>query len=119
VSGSRFDPVQINDKLYECEQADTLYVFPGLALGACLARATSITDSMLLRASHTLAAMAYEGDSEKSQLYPNQNKIRAVTPTIAMAVLDQALEAGVARIPRPDYPLREYIRNNMYYPQYP
>jgi malic enzyme len=63
--------------------------------------------------------MAYEGDSEKSQLYPNQNKIRAVTPTIAMAVLDQALEAGVARIPRPDYPLREYIRNNMYYPQYP
>jgi malic enzyme len=103
-----------------CNQANTIQVFPGLGLGACLAHATSITDKMLLRAAHTLAAMASESELfEKSLLYPSQDHMRIITHTIATAVLDEALDAGVARIPRPDYPLRDYIRNSMYHPHYP
>jgi malic enzyme len=75
---------------------------------------------MLLRASRILATMALDNDLfENSLLYPDQDHYRAIAYTVAVSILDQALETGIARIPRPDYPLRDYVRNNMYYPQYP
>lgn len=63
--------------------------------------------------------MTPEQDFERSILYPSQSHIRTISHTIAMAILDQALEENIARVARPDYPLRDYIRNSMYYPQYP
>lgn len=112
--------MEFNGKQYECNQGNNMYAFPGIGLGASLACATSITNNMLLRAAHTLATMVSKKDLfEDSLLYPSQVHVRTLSHTIAVSVLDQALEEGVACIPRPDYSLHDYIRNSMYYPQYP
>ena len=54
ASGSPFDDVVNGENVYRANQANNSYIFPGLALGATIAKAKIVSDEMLLTASEAL-----------------------------------------------------------------
>jgi malate dehydrogenase (oxaloacetate-decarboxylating)(NADP+) len=49
-SGSPFDPVKYNDKLFVPAQANNAYIFPGFGLGVVISGAIRVKDEMILAA---------------------------------------------------------------------
>ncbi|CAD6236813.1 unnamed protein product [Miscanthus lutarioriparius] len=49
-SGSPFDPVKYNDKLFVPAQANNAYIFPGFGLGVVISGAVRVSDDMVLAA---------------------------------------------------------------------
>ena len=71
------------------------YVFPGLGLGAILARVTSVTDSMVEAASLSLANSLDAGERDAGLIYPRLERIREISTVIAVGVIREAQKAGV------------------------
>lgn len=56
ATGSPFGPVDHEGVVYQVGQANNALVFPGLGLGALVAGADRVTDTMLTAAAHAVAA---------------------------------------------------------------
>jgi malic enzyme len=93
ATGSPFPPV--GDRVVG--QANNVYIFPGLGLGAIVSEATRITDGMALAAARTLAAAVTPERFASGALYPPISSLREVSRSIAMAVAGEAIETGLAR----------------------
>jgi malate dehydrogenase (oxaloacetate-decarboxylating)(NADP+) len=78
-------------------QANNVYIFPGLGLGAIVSEATRITDSMALAAARTLAAAVTSERFASGALYPPISSLREVSRSISLAVAREAIESGLAR----------------------
>jgi malate dehydrogenase (oxaloacetate-decarboxylating)(NADP+) len=117
ASGSPFPPVTIGSRTYVPGQANNVYVFPGIGLGALACEATQITDAMFLTTARTLAAQVTEADLAQGRVYPSLTRIRDVSARIAVALADEAYHAGLARRPRPA-DLEADIRGCMFEPVY-
>lgn len=101
ASGSPFDSVEYNSKVFHPRQANNVYVFPGIGLGALVSGASEISDEMLLAASKALASMVTDEDRAQGSLYPALNMIRSITALIAVAVAEKAFASGLATVPKP------------------
>ncbi|TMP84654.1 NAD-dependent malic enzyme, partial [Pseudoalteromonas ruthenica] len=55
ATGSPFEPVEFEGNTYPIPQCNNSYIFPGIGLGVIAAKATRITDNMLMVSSKTLA----------------------------------------------------------------
>lgn len=118
-SGSPFDPVEINGKTLYPAQANNLYCFPPIGLGASLCGAACVSDGMIAAAVTALAATTTDEQLAQGMLYPPLSDIRQVTATVAKAVIEKAIEDGHARTPPPkDVALEEFIKGAMYTPTY-
>lgn len=117
-SGSPFDPVKLNEKLYIPGQANNAYIFPGLGLGVIISGAIRVHDDMLLVAARALAAQVTKENLDKGLVYPPFQQIRKISANIAAAVADKAYELGLAtRLPQPA-DLVAYAESCMYSPLY-
>lgn len=96
ATGSPFPSVGSGSDERLVGQANNVFVFPGLGLGAIVARARSITDGMLLAAARALADSVSRERSKAGALYPSMTDVRQVSRTVALAVAEQATEDGVA-----------------------
>lgn len=96
ATGSPFDPVDIGGTTRQVGQANNVFIFPGVGLGAVAAQAREITDSMFLAAAHTLAGLVGTDRLSAGALYPRLSGLREVSRAIAVAVAEQARECGVA-----------------------
>ncbi|GAB4330734.1 MAG: NAD-dependent malic enzyme [Dehalococcoidia bacterium] len=94
ATGSPFDDVERGGHLHPIGQGNNAFIFPGLGFGAVLAKASEITDGMVLAAAYALAA---ETDISGERVYPRVSEMRAVSTKVAAAVMRQALDDGVAR----------------------
>jgi malate dehydrogenase (oxaloacetate-decarboxylating)(NADP+) len=47
ASGSPFQPISFNGKMYEAGQGNNFYVFSGIALGSVLCSAHHVTEAMV------------------------------------------------------------------------
>ncbi|PQQ10635.1 NADP-dependent malic enzyme [Prunus yedoensis var. nudiflora] len=65
ASGSPFDPVEYNGKVYVPGQSNNAYIFPGFGLGLVISGAIRVHDDMLLAASESLAGEVSEEYFEK------------------------------------------------------
>ena len=118
ASGSPFDPVNYNGRRYVPRQGNNSYIFPGVGLGAIAIGATRVTDDMFMAAARALAETVTTSDLDQGSLYPPLQSIRSASLCVATAVAEVAFGEGLAGIERPG-DLAEFIRAQMYQPEYP
>jgi len=117
ATGSPFDPVEAGGRTRVIAQANNLYTFPGLGLGTIAARARAVTDTMLLAAAATLAALVPGSRLDEGALYPALAGLRQISRAIAIAVAREAQQAGVARMD-PGLDAEEAVDATIWTPEY-
>eukprot|EP00607_Mallomonas_marina_P002851 CAMPEP_0182428456 /NCGR_PEP_ID=MMETSP1167-20130531/23041_1 /TAXON_ID=2988 /ORGANISM="Mallomonas Sp, Strain CCMP3275" /LENGTH=476 /DNA_ID=CAMNT_0024611391 /DNA_START=368 /DNA_END=1798 /DNA_ORIENTATION=+ len=123
ASGSPFDDVTLsNGRLCKANQANNMFIFPGLGQGAILGKCHKISDDMLMEAAETLAKFIPSEDAKLGVVYPSVSDIREVSINIATAVIIQAQKENNIQnndlISKSPEEIQEYVVTNMYEPGY-
>lgn len=105
ATGSPFQPV---DGYYISEN-NNCFTFPGIGLGAVLARCTTITDTMISAAVDRLAAMSPKMANPKNGLLPPLEQIDEVSAELATAVILQSLKEGTSKVESEEKPNGGYV----------
>lgn len=104
---------------------DNVYVFPGIGLGAILAKASSVTDDMIYASAESLAGTLNADEIHKGLIYPGIERVREASLVVAREVMKAARRDGVSMLPEEqwveweewgDPALDEYIKKNIYDP---
>ncbi|CAL5331551.1 NAD-dependent malic enzyme 59 kDa isoform, mitochondrial-like [Camellia sinensis] len=129
ASGSPFKNIDLgNGKVGHVNQANNMYLFPGIGMGALLSGARLISDGMLQAASECLASYITDEEIQSGILYPPTRSIRDITAEVGAAVVQAAVaeELAEGRCDVGPRELRqmskeetvEYVKHNMWYPVY-
>ncbi|WP_394749692.1 NAD-dependent malic enzyme [Spongiimicrobium salis] len=117
ASGSPFDKVSYQGTTFQPGQGNNAYVFPGIGLGAIMAKARIIPDDLFLTAAKILAQLVKEEDIAMGSLYPKLSEIREISLEIALAVAEKTFALNLAQTDKPD-DLRTSIADYMFDPNY-
>ena len=117
ATGSPFEAVVVDGKSRIIGQANNVFIFPGMGLGAIVAEAREITDEMFLLAAQTLADMVSPERLAAGALYPAVSELREVSRQIAMKVVCQSRDCGVGRLYR-DEEVLDAVDSAIWYPAY-
>jgi len=117
ATGSPFPNTVYEEQSFEVSQCNNSYIFPGIGLGVLAARATGISDNMLMAASQALADAAMEYDKAPGALLPSLKSIQKISEKIAYAVAQQAIEDGMA-LPVTEENMQRRLQENFWLPKY-
>jgi hypothetical protein len=95
VSTGSHSPV-VRDRVSRSSQANNVFVFPGVGLGAIVAEATAISERMFLGAARALAGRVSEERLADGVLYPPIEALIEISRTVALAVASEAVRSGAA-----------------------
>ncbi|MFF4492076.1 NAD-dependent malic enzyme [Streptomyces sp. NPDC001544] len=115
AAGVPLPPVELDGTTYVIGQANNALVYPGLGLGATVARASRVTDGMLQAAAEAVAGLA-DLSGPGAALLPQVENLRASSATVAAAVARRAVEDGVARARLDD--VIQQVQDAMWEPVY-
>lgn len=118
-TGSPFAPVEIDGRAVRISQINNSFIFPGLALGILVSRATRVTDGMMMAAAKALAAQSPTVHDSNAPLLPRVSESRQVAMAVAESVVRQAIADGVSKIADPSTisgQLRAYVWEPVYHP---
>ncbi|KAK9143438.1 hypothetical protein Syun_012838 [Stephania yunnanensis] len=129
ASGSPFEDIHLgNGKAGHVNQANNMYLFPGIGLGALLSGARVISDGMLQAASECLASYITEKEIQDGILYPSISSIRDITKAVGAAVVQEAIDEELAEghgdvgskelIHMSKDEILEYVGRHMWFPVY-
>ncbi|KAL5224417.1 hypothetical protein ABZP36_011056 [Zizania latifolia] len=129
ASGSPFNNVILgNGRKGYANQANNMYLFPGIGLGALLSGARHISDGMLQAAAECLASYITDDEIRKGILFPSISSIRHITARVGAAVVRAAVDEDLAEgccdvDPRDLKSMSEsdtvdYVARKMWYPIY-
>jgi malic enzyme len=117
ATGSPFGPVATGAGSREVAQANNVFVFPGLGLGAIVAEARKVNDQMLLAAARSLASQVSTERLASGALLPPIGDLRQIAHNVAIAVAEAARRTGVAGI-EPDRDLPTEVAAATWWPDY-
>jgi malate dehydrogenase (oxaloacetate-decarboxylating)(NADP+) len=117
ATGSPFDPVDYAGTRHRIGQGNNAFIFPGVGLGAWLASARTITDSMFLDAAKTLAHQVSDEDLAEGSVYPSLTRIRQCSHAVACAVIRRAVVEGQTDERLLDK-LEDWVAKAMWTPEY-
>ncbi|MEG3754721.1 NAD-dependent malic enzyme [Psychromonas arctica] len=117
ATGSPFPNTVYNEQSFEISQCNNSYIFPGIGLGVLAARATGISDNMLMVASQALADASMEYEKAPGALLPPLKVIQKISEKIACAVALQAIEDNLA-LPVTNENMHRRLQANFWLPQY-
>jgi malate dehydrogenase (oxaloacetate-decarboxylating) len=115
ATGSPFEPVEHAGVAHHISQANNVYVFPGLGLGALAVDASAITPRMLMTAAKAVYSVE-DGDVADGVLPPLES-VPEVSIRIAQAVARQARDDGLTE-PMTDDEIDTAIDERMWRPIY-
>jgi malate dehydrogenase (oxaloacetate-decarboxylating) len=96
ATGTPWEPVTYRGTDYVVGQANNALAYPGIGLGTIVARATRVTDGMLLAAAEAIASLV-NVDEPGAGLLPHVGNLRVTSSTVAVAVARAAARDGVAQ----------------------
>ncbi|KIH89161.1 malate dehydrogenase (oxaloacetate-decarboxylating)(NADP+) [Sporothrix brasiliensis 5110] len=130
ASGSPFSAYTVKTAdssiTYYPNQGNNVYVFPGLGLGAIMAKATSITDEMVYTSAAALAGSLNTEELRMGLIYPRIERVRDASLVVAREVMKAARRDGVSTLPEEqwieweewgDVALTKYIKHKIYDPR--
>jgi malic enzyme len=118
AAGSPFPTVDYGGVTHVIGQANNVYIFPGVGLGAILSETHEVTESMFLIAARTLAGCVTEAHLAEGRIYPDQCELRAVSRAIAGAVVREARRLDLGR-QFPEAALEAALEAAIWFPDYP
>ena len=117
ATGSPFADVQFGHTRFIVGQGNNAFIFPGVGLGVMLSGASRVTDSMLTEAAVAQADFVSGSRLAAGAVYPAIQNIVAVSKRVALAVIKQAKQEGLARVDIPD-DVEHFVAEKMWYPRY-
>jgi malate dehydrogenase (oxaloacetate-decarboxylating) len=93
-------------------------IYPGLGFGAVLAKARSLSDSMILAGAQRLAALSPALKDPDNALLPDVADAPDVSFEVAVAVAEQAISEGIAGVEWNDQEVRERAKELQWLPIY-
>lgn len=93
-------------------------IYPGLGFGAVLAKARSLSDSMILAGAQRLAALSPALKDPDNALLPDFADAPSVNFEVAVAVAEQAIAEGIAGVKWDDQEVRERAKELQWLPIY-
>jgi malate dehydrogenase (oxaloacetate-decarboxylating) len=117
ATGSPFPPVDLNGEHREIGQANNVFIFPGVGLGAIVGQATQLPNAVFRAAARTLAALTPEDRLESGALYPAIKDLRAVARSIAAETVRTLADEGFGQA-MDDDALRAALDTAIWHPHY-
>jgi malate dehydrogenase (oxaloacetate-decarboxylating) len=118
ATGSPFDDVQMRGGVRRIGQANNVFIFPGIGLGAIVSGASQVTDSMISAAAIALADSLTSEELSDNSLMPRVARLWEVCGNVAIAVANQAVNDSVAPKKSRDE-LQRQIDDYRWRPDYP
>jgi malic enzyme len=118
ASGGPSGVVSSGDRTVRVAQASNVLLFPGIGLGALVAKATQVTDGMLIAAAQALAETPSVEERSHGRLFPPLWRLREVTEAVAAAVVRAAREDNVG-LHLENGAIPKAVRAAMWEPAYP
>jgi malate dehydrogenase (oxaloacetate-decarboxylating) len=115
ATGSPFAPVTYKGLTYVVAQVNNAMLYPGLALGAIVSRASRISDGMFAAAASAVSSLVTVRQPGAS-LLPHVDDLRSVSVTVAVAVAETADAEGLARVKLGD--IVQQVQDAMWQPEY-
>lgn len=118
ATGSPFDAVEVGGSWRRIGQANNVFVFPGIGLGAIAIGASTITDGMISAAATSLANALDQSDVDSRCLMPETNRLWEICGAVALAVAKQAIDDGVSTSLKADE-IDDAVGKLRWMPRYP
>jgi malate dehydrogenase (oxaloacetate-decarboxylating) len=115
ATGSPFAPITYKGVTYVIAQLSNALLYPGLALGAIVARASRVTHGMFAAAANAVSSLVTVRQPGAS-LLPQIDDLRSVSVTVAVAVAEAADAEGLARVRFGD--IVQQVQDAMWQPEY-
>jgi len=117
ATGSPFPDVEFEGRKHVIGQANNVFVFPGVGLGAIVSQTSEVNDEMFFIASKTLAECVSADRLDQGAIYPHQSKLREVSFKIACAVVRYASQKHLGRSVTDDK-VESLVRKAVWEPHY-
>lgn len=115
ATGSPFAPVTHKGVTYVVAHVSNAMLYPGLALGAIVSRASRISDGMFAAAANAVSSLVTVRHPGAS-LLPQVDDLRGVSATVAAAVAEAADGEGLAGVKLDD--IVQQVQDAMWQPEY-
>ncbi|KAG6878490.1 hypothetical protein C0992_008004 [Termitomyces sp. T32_za158] len=119
ATGSPFPPAKMpNRKDYIIAECNNALIYPGLGFGAILAQSRHMTDSMIIAGARRLAALSPALSDPENALLPDFVEAPHVNFEVGIAVAEQAIIEGTARVNWTEEQVRDEANKKVWKPIY-